>query len=188
MTTDERKTLLDIRNQLVFQIERIDALMEIKEQPKPKLKQQRVMSPGLKRIWTIFHKESTQPPPKVFKSYNDLARRLGKEALYSQIETMIRFYSFRNRRQQGETDYWSHDAYTLINNWDKKEATARDFLKGKPQSSQSSLNMDPKIPEPKGDWRAYAATVWTSANWREKRWSDLNNYPDIQKQIVENVK
>jgi hypothetical protein len=184
MTTDERKTLLDIRNQLVAQLDRIDALMEIKEQPKPKPKEERVMPPGLKRIWTLFHKETTEPTPKVFNAYNKLARRLGKNELYAQIDTMVLFYSFRKRKLPTETDYWSHDAYTLINNWDKKEATAKEFLKGKP----TSVAKPPaeKIPEPKGNWRSRAKVEYgTSRNWDATKWTDMNDFPEVQKRITE---
>jgi hypothetical protein len=91
---------------------------------------------GLKRIKRIFgHRDTTIPNKAEIKAYNNLARRLGKDELYSQIETMTDFYSHRKIEvERGNANLWPTSAQVLLNKWDEINDRAVSFLETKPRS------------------------------------------------------
>lgn len=192
MNDIQRQELKKVRNALASEIERIDALLangekdlfghETDKAPPPTYK----TPPGLLKIRRIFgHRDTTLPDDKQRRAYNALARRVGdKDTFYEQVEIMERFYKYRSKRSHNEPDLWSHDATTLLNNWDAKEATARDFLKGKPTSSPAAAIKD-TIPEPVWDWRAVAKEEYANnKDWDETTWKYLDQYPEVQNHII----
>jgi len=126
---------------------------------------------GLKRIKRIFgHRDSTIPNKAEMKVYNALAKRLGKNCLYEQIETMTSFYKFRKiELERGNSNLWSTSAMVLMNKWDEVLDRATSFLETKPKSTSSKPSKG--LPEPQGDWRAVGRKMFEGSG-NEARFTD----------------
>jgi hypothetical protein len=196
MTTDERKTILDIRNQLAAQMERLDDLLrepatesdlfgssiaKPKGEPtrKPALTQE-----GLLRIRRIFgHRDTTLPDTGEKRDYNRLAKRLQKKPLYKQIEQMETFYALKPKQLgPNETNLWPQGSRALINKWDEVIARAKPMIAKAPKTRQEH----PSYPEPKA-WREFAANNFPSKPreyWLKVDWKELARIPGVQSEII----
>ena len=135
-----------------------------------KQKHDKEASEGLKRIRRIFAtRDSTIPDKAIVKSYNALAKRLGKSGLYEEVATIARFYGFRKEEiERGNANLWPGSAQVLINKWGEVLDRANTFLAAKPKSVDQKER--PKIIEPE-HWR-----YWANDNWDKKGddyWQDV---------------
>ena len=135
--------------------------------------------PGLKRIKQIFgHKDTTLPNKAEMKAYNGLCKRLGKAALYSQIDTITRFYKFKAiELSRGNTNLWSTSAQVLLNKWDEMQDRAVSFLQTKPKDKTTETKSGPEIREPK-HWREWAEDNYPGKDpgfWKEEnlKWEEI---------------
>ena len=150
-----------------------------------KRKSHKLAPEGLQRIKAVYgSRPSTFPNLAEVKLYNGIAKRLGKEALYEQIDTVTRFYSFRKEElERGNTNLWPTSAVRLMKHWDEIQDRANSFLASKPKVE--SKEDRPAIPEPYA-WRSYAESEYTEKGheyWKSVDWNELPDYvkTDIHK-------
>jgi len=184
MNEEERTEWTDIRDRITAMLDNPEPVKDLLGHPvetQEKLQKQKHEKPapeGLKRIKRIFgHRDTTMPNKAEIKAYNGLAKRLGKDALYSQIETITRFYTFRKiEMERGNTNQWSTSVQVLLNKWDEMHDRAVSFLETKPRSSSDQSDR-PAIPEP-NHWREWASHNWENGNidWQTITWEELTKY------------